>query len=538
MPRKTSKRKFEEPLVETKRSKPSYEELHAENQKLRQENHRLQAALDTSYVRLDELVQNRGLQHVALSIFKYLDLPSLANCRLVSKGWKECIDGDKFWWSKQLSEYVAGLRHYMFDRHGDYTRGRNYKDEIDEFIEACDYIRRNETLENLKLFSLFVWEQTLADYGRWSRLLEQSPLHYAVEKDRLDIFQILERSPMKKLDLKKWCIGSLGVLGTAIAKDLVEVIEFFMDLEGDRKIDFNDVWGSRLPTGQRCSLFMQACEADKIGAVKLFLKRAEQLNIDLNAKNSDSSQPYTAVMRARTKGVMELLLSDDRIDFGVVQLGYNVLHLVCKYEPEPGRYTDEEKIAETITILLQSPKVHYTSTPSGLTPLHIVARSSLKTKSRRVEAILKVALEKTANCVHSSRHGRSLRSTQKNIDVNAKDGSGKTPAHLAFERDFEHSHQHYTRHLFPSTLKELCPKVDVFLKYSKKLGIDLAATDNEGRTPFHLLCRSIGLGSHASRRVGVIGHFLRLAKEEYGVEFNLVATDNNGKTPLELFRLQ
>ena len=54
----------------------------------------LHQALKPRYVRLDDLVQNRGLQHLALKIFRKLDYKSLANCRLVSKDWKEFIDSD------------------------------------------------------------------------------------------------------------------------------------------------------------------------------------------------------------------------------------------------------------------------------------------------------------------------------------------------------------------------------------------------------------------------------------------------------------
>ena len=52
----------------------------------------LHKALKPRYVRLDELIQNRGLQHLARTIFWYLDYSSLASCRLVSKSCKVFID--------------------------------------------------------------------------------------------------------------------------------------------------------------------------------------------------------------------------------------------------------------------------------------------------------------------------------------------------------------------------------------------------------------------------------------------------------------
>ena len=100
------------------------EHLVAENKRLEQDNKKLKLdscyevkqamenlheALKPRYVRLDELVTNPGLQHVALYIFKKLDPKTLGNCRLVSREWKDCIDNGKvgkYWVRKQLSDLL------------------------------------------------------------------------------------------------------------------------------------------------------------------------------------------------------------------------------------------------------------------------------------------------------------------------------------------------------------------------------------------------------------------------------------------------
>ena len=56
----------------------------------------LHESLKNRHFRIEKLIQNPGLQHIALSIFKELDPKSLGNCRLVSKEWKACIDQDKY----------------------------------------------------------------------------------------------------------------------------------------------------------------------------------------------------------------------------------------------------------------------------------------------------------------------------------------------------------------------------------------------------------------------------------------------------------
>ena len=72
--------------------KRQIEELLAENKRLKEENFcdikqtikELHGALKSRYVRLDELVNNPGLKHVAWYIFKKLDPKSLGHCQLLS----------------------------------------------------------------------------------------------------------------------------------------------------------------------------------------------------------------------------------------------------------------------------------------------------------------------------------------------------------------------------------------------------------------------------------------------------------------------
>ena len=53
---------------------------------------KLHESLKKSHFRIEKFIQNPGLQHIALAIFKKLDPKSLGNCRVVAKEWKACID--------------------------------------------------------------------------------------------------------------------------------------------------------------------------------------------------------------------------------------------------------------------------------------------------------------------------------------------------------------------------------------------------------------------------------------------------------------
>ena len=78
-----------------------------QNVKVKEAMEKLQVALKPRYVRLDDLVHNPGLEHIALQIFKLLDIKSHTTCRLVSQEWRDCIDNDKCLLQKQLSKYKS-----------------------------------------------------------------------------------------------------------------------------------------------------------------------------------------------------------------------------------------------------------------------------------------------------------------------------------------------------------------------------------------------------------------------------------------------
>ena len=384
-----------------------------QNEQLRAEHKRLKQAMEQIIVRLNELVHNSGLKHIALQIFNELDPKSHGNCRLVSKEWKNCIDNDKLWWQKQLANDVDLLGRLNVD---------NYE-FIEKFIKALDqYVYKNEQLNNLKLFTIFTREYC-------KKLIEDedlihyryTPLHFAAEKNNVQV-------------------------------------------------------------------------------IKLFLDHAEDLNIDLNVRNQDQRTP---LMYAKSKNVLELLLRDDRIDAAAIDnIGYTVLHFVCDYN---GSGCSQEEIANTITLLLQSSQIPFIKdeTPDEFTPLHLALE--INNDFRKVEAILRLALKY-------------------NIDVNVEDHYGRTPAHIAFENGFiiQRNIRKQNR------IKDLSPQIDVILKYAKKIGINLEATDNSGRTPLHFLCENL--------RCLRVRHFLQLAKSEYQIEFNLKAVDLNRKNPMDLCR--
>ena len=68
--------------------------------------------------------------------------------------------------------------------------------------------------------------------------------------------------------------------------------------------------------------------------------------------------------------------------------------------------------------------------------------------------------------------------------------------------------------------------LETFLKWSKKVGVDLEATDKEGRTPLHYLYMH-------QRNKKLVGKFIEAAKKTYNIEFNVDARDHYDKKPIQ-----
>ena len=119
----------------------------------------------------------------------------------------------------------------------------------------------------------------------------------------------------------------------------------------------------------------------------------------------------------------------------------------------------------------------------------------------------------------------------KSIDVNeADDDNGRTAAHTVFESAFVIDDM-------ASQLEDLRwsdnlpPKLNLLFTYATKIGINLDATDNDGRTPLHLLCRYMWRSSYPKYDVRKL---VEVARTKYGIELDLNATDNDGMTPMDL----
>ena len=140
--------------------------------------------------------QDPGLQYVAVNIFKCLDPKSLGNCRQTSKVWKDFIDNEKEWWQALLNSdnrwawYAKASYATLYGRcYQDLSLNRMKRD----FDNSMVYICEEGPAKSIKVFGRFLLDYYLST--RQIRDCGASPLHYAVDQNRVDILKILADSP-------------------------------------------------------------------------------------------------------------------------------------------------------------------------------------------------------------------------------------------------------------------------------------------------------------------------------------------------------
>ena len=520
------------------------ENLKNENKKLKKENTDIVKCMEalTSYVKLDDLVHNPGLEHIAAQIFKYLDPKSLGQCRAVSKGWKFFIDNDKYWWIQVLEAKSMLRRGFRMVETWDVFANRMIwfpdNNGYSEFENTVAYIKEYESLENLRRLGRLILDYYCCfgepeDHEKiafarcrkffivddiFKMQIEESvetPLHFAADNNRLDILNYLASLPtMQHMNLKNVAPLKLSqghrphetLLGNAILKNQVEIVEFFMKLRGDKKINFDDT--SELHSDfedinlSGYTLFYLACNSGNIQVIKLFLKHADELNINLNPALPQYRTPLCISIVKPNKKVVELLMNDSRIDVSLFD-AFLTLSEECgpirtNVDQANRRYFEERRERlKLFAMVVNSPRITLEDVDhQGQTIFHVAFEWK---DPKIVEVLIKEAIKRNI--------ASSLSVTRNNL--------GLTAIHCAF--NFEDSD-------YPNTKDRNC--IWVILKYSKDAKIDLEARCSKGKTPLHYL--------YETRSEKYVDQFLKAAKEDYNIEFDLHAKDNDGLTPHQM----
>ena len=177
-------RKLEETLIQKEK------ELMSKDQELQLIKND-QADYEEGYEVIDMLVfmNNQGLKHIADKMLSFLDRLSFANCRLVSRSWRDYIDGEvpmlhlQIFHLKHFKPYWSDEGFYisiMLDARGDYG-------------PVFEIMEKSTNKSDLLVFVNICRQLQSARY----RTFYESPFEYLIDHHRHEELRLLLDSPMK-----------------------------------------------------------------------------------------------------------------------------------------------------------------------------------------------------------------------------------------------------------------------------------------------------------------------------------------------------
>ena len=186
---------------------------------------------------------NPGKEHIADKIFEMIRNPKdMANCRLVSKFWRDYIDSNNHWYNLQLAKILKRYKKL-------YKRDIEYEERIPCWIDVIKYFYNNkrcQDFEKFKLFTKVMMEyyfkllKTCEHYWRWDMI---TPFHWAIwrhksepdEKKWMEFIRMLPLSSINFWEMPQGC----SLLGEAIDNENKEVFDMIMDTP---QWPFGDNW--------------------------------------------------------------------------------------------------------------------------------------------------------------------------------------------------------------------------------------------------------------------------------------------------------
>ena len=105
---------------------------------------------------LQQFITNEGLKHLAEEIFRYLDVKSLAKCRLVCYSWKCVIDQNRHWWILHLKNLRKNPKLfvdvYMWKNHVIRQSRALFLDRFPTWTSTFDYFENEAKIQKLEEF--------------------------------------------------------------------------------------------------------------------------------------------------------------------------------------------------------------------------------------------------------------------------------------------------------------------------------------------------------------------------------------------------
>ena len=271
---------------------------------------------------IETFIQNPGYDLISRNIFKYLKLKDFSNCCLVSKGWKQFVEEDKYLANVQLTEVML-----LYSK-------KNCKQGFTPFHFVCKR-RKRGSLRMVKLFLDYIDDVNVQDEtgstplhyaSKWNNALVVKQLlthgldvtlrtnkhshfiHFAaLNKDPKVIQAVFESSQLTNIDKNATDCNGLTVFHYAAQNKHSHKPLAYL-LENSMKFNLN----INQSNNYQGNVFHHACGFGTEETLKFIIQNAKKYNIDLNLRNIHGNTPFNNACILGQFQVVEILLKNSK----------------------------------------------------------------------------------------------------------------------------------------------------------------------------------------------------------------------------------
>ena len=138
-----------------------------------------------SSINMETLLQNEGLCHIVTNVIRFLDKKSIANCRQVSRSFKNLIDYDRTWIGLQL-EHICYEKKKFINCWDEFVT-TTINEKFESFVQSIQPFIAKGIKPDLHYLVKEMWIYFKND----SQNISHSPLHEAIAVSNVSLVKIL-----------------------------------------------------------------------------------------------------------------------------------------------------------------------------------------------------------------------------------------------------------------------------------------------------------------------------------------------------------